>query len=88
MIGEIEALLDKSVDVDQPVLAGPRRECSNMFLTIASARLPCCTTLSRLSRKGFRQVVDVGALLFVELERLAKLFLSSSISSTERPRNC
>ena len=26
----------------------PARECSSMFLTIESARLPCCTTLSRL----------------------------------------
>src|SRR5262245_1464634 len=26
----------------------PSRECSSMFLTMASARLPCCTTFSRL----------------------------------------
>ena len=26
----------------------PSRECSSMFLTIESARLPCCTTFSRL----------------------------------------
>src|SRR6516165_7928049 len=27
----------------------PSRECSSRFLTMESARLPCCTTLSRLS---------------------------------------
>ena len=48
MIGEIEALIDQGVDIDRPVLSRALRECSSMFLTIASARLPCCTTLSRL----------------------------------------
>ena len=51
MISEIEAFLDEGVDIDKSMLAEPSRECSSMFLTIASARLPCWTTLSRLPRR-------------------------------------
>ena len=37
-----------------------------MFLTIESARLPCCTTFSRLPSQHVRQLGDVGARLIVD----------------------
>ena len=48
MIGKIEALLDQRVNINYRCSPEPWRECNNMFLTIESARSPCCTTLSRL----------------------------------------
>ena len=41
VIGEIEALLDERIDIRRLPLARLSRECSSMFLTIASARRPC-----------------------------------------------
>ena len=44
-----------------------------MFLTMASARLPCCTILSRLSRSVFVSLADLGARLVVELHSVKRL---------------
>ena len=60
----------------------PWRECSSMFLTIESARLPCCTTLSRLPCSIVDQLVDLGAALVVE-RRLSSSSRSSSTSSPD-----
>ena len=48
MIGEVERLLDKRVEVDAPTPIGPPRECSNMLLTMPSARRPFSVIFSRL----------------------------------------
>ena len=48
MVRQVEALLDKRVDVERPCAPRPVREWRSMFLTIESARLPCCTIFSRL----------------------------------------
>jgi len=37
------------IDISRPRSPVPSRECSSMFLTMESARLPCWTTFSRLS---------------------------------------
>ena len=44
----------------------PSRECSSMFLTMELARLPCCTTFSRLSLQHAGQFVDLLPRLVVE----------------------
>src|SRR5215207_4795832 len=44
------------------------RECSSMFLTIESARLPCWTTLPRLQRHQFRR------LLLIRRSRADRIF--------------
>src|SRR5207249_1117818 len=80
VIGEIEAFLHQGVDLDRAVF--PWRECSSMFLTMASARLPCCTTLSRLPCSvSAISVISARSLL----SRLApaRASRSSSISSAE-----
>src|SRR5262249_7396220 len=62
----------------------PSRECSSMFLTMASARLPCCTTLSRLP-------CNVSAISLTSARNLlsrlapASACRNSSINSTETP---
>ena len=49
VIGEVEAFIEQRIDIGGPVVAGSSRECSSMFLTMESARLPCWTNFSRLS---------------------------------------
>ena len=62
----------------------PSRECSSMFLTIASARLPCCTTLTRLPRN-----VSISSVISLRRFSLkltsARDSCNSSISSAETP---
>ena len=55
-----------------------------MFLTMASARLPCCTTLSRLSAQGVRQLGYFGERISISLH-LPRVSCSSSISSADTP---
>lgn len=43
VIGEVEALPDQHVDVGDLRSPEPSRQCNSMFLTIETARLPCCT---------------------------------------------
>ena len=40
VIGEVQRLLDELIDVDRRRSPEPSRECSSMFLTMESARLP------------------------------------------------
>ena len=84
MIGKVEALLDDGIDIDRPVFTEPSRECSSMFLTMASARLPCCTILSRLPRN-----VSVSSAISPRIFRLTRFTFrasrNSSISSAETP---
>ena len=54
-----------------------------MFLTIESARLPCCTTLSRLPFSMSGQLVDLGAQACRRAGALAAPRCSSSISSAD-----
>ena len=69
VIGEIEALIEKRVDVGGRCSPEPSRECSSMFLTMESARLPCWTTFSRLDFQHLRQFADVTAHLLIERGR-------------------
>src|SRR6516162_6566555 len=62
----------------------PSRECSSMFLTIESARLPCCMTLSRLSRRVFVSS-PISVRVFSSTFTLSSVSRSSSISSAETP---
>ena len=55
----------------------PARECSSMFLTIESARLPCCTTLSRLPCSSSINSADLA-----RLRRRARAVPSASLSSS------
>ena len=48
VIGEVEALLDDGVDIDGPMLPGSLTRMQQHVLDDRLARLPCCTTLSRL----------------------------------------
>ena len=67
MIGEIEALLDEALTSTGRCSPDPSRECSSMFLTMASARLPCCTILSRLSRNVFVSSAISPRVLVIEV---------------------
>src|SRR3974390_1864902 len=60
----------------------PSRECNNMFLTIASARLPCCTTLSRLPRNVAINSVISSRLFSLRVTSL-RASCNSPISSAE-----
>src|SRR5262249_5851578 len=62
----------------------PSRECSSMFLTIASARLPCCTTLSRLPRSVSVNSV-ISARAFWSIVKPFTASCNSSINSLESP---
>src|SRR5262249_38677301 len=62
----------------------PSRECSNMFLTMASARLPCCTTLSRLPRNvSVSSLISARALSSNDMP--FRVSCNSSINSAETP---
>src|SRR6516162_1493886 len=62
----------------------PSRECSNIFLTMASARFSCCTTLSRLSRRVFVSSAISLRVLSLRFPPL-RASCNSSISSTDTP---
>ena len=61
----------------------PSRECSSMFLTIESARLPCCTILLEIVAQCIRQFGDFCARLIVGLHALQGLPAIRRCSSTE-----
>ena len=84
MIGEVEALLEQRVDVGGPCSPEPSRECSSMFLTMESARLPCCTTFSRLPFSSLRQLADF--LAHLPIERAGSSISSSSSIKLGRKR--
>ena len=63
----------------------PSRECSSMFLTVESARLPCCTILPRLSRNVSIKSVISARLLSPE-SRAFRASRNSSINSMETDR--
>src|SRR5208282_1794078 len=53
---------------------GPAHECSSMFLTIESARLPCCTIFSRLPR-SVSAISPISGLSFASQVCAAKCLL-------------
>src|SRR5215469_2670301 len=62
----------------------PSRECSSIFFTMESARLPCCTILSRLPRRVFVSSV-ISASVLASTFTLPTVSFSSSVNSTDTP---
>ena len=56
VIGEIEAFLDDGIDIDRPMPRwSPGANEASMFLTIESARLPCCDDLFEVALRHTRE---------------------------------
>src|SRR5262249_42213026 len=82
--GEIEAFLDEALISTTRCSPEPSRECSSMFLTMASARLPCCTILSRLPRNVCISSV-ISPRFFSLTFKSASASRNSSIISADNP---
>ena len=83
VIGEIEAFLDKGIDIDRPVLAGALARMQQHVLDDRVGALAVLHDLVEIALQHIRHLVDLRARLAVDGYGRASASRNSSISSTE-----
>ena len=73
MIGEIEALLDESVDVDRPMLAGPLSRMQQHVLDDCVGALAVLHHLVEIALQHIGDLADLPALLVIEMHAAKRL---------------
>jgi hypothetical protein len=73
VIGEIEALLDEGVDIDDPVLARAFARMQQHVLDDAIGTFSVLHDFVEIAPQGRRQLVDLGASLFIERDAFQRV---------------
>ena len=82
MIGEIEAFLDESIDIDEPMLTGAFARVQQHVLDDGIRTLAVLHDLVEVALQSIRNVADLCSQLAVEVSPLSAC-RNSSMSSTE-----
>ena len=85
VVGEIEALLDDCIDIDQPTFARAFARMQQHVLDDGVGSLAVLHDLIEVVAKGVGQFIDLRTRRFVDMSPREERSCNSSISSTETP---